>query len=402
MRTVIASRQMLARTMAAAVVLAGLTSPPAQCQSAAEITAAVNAAYGKYKGLKEGKNADYIPALAKVDPNLFGIAVVTADGKVYTAGDVTTEVSIQSISKVFTMALVMRQQGPDAILKTIGVDATGMRFNSIVSVEMSYKLGGGPEMNPLVNPGAITATSMVQGRNYKEIWGSILSTYGEYAGRPLKVLEDVYKSESATNQRNQAIGMLMYAYGYIKADPDQATDIYTRQCSVGVNATDLATMAATLAFGGTNPVTKKPVIKGEYVPEDPGSHGHGRFVRRFRQVALRHRAPRQERGRGRDHRRLAREVRHRGDLAAAGRRGQQCPGAAGHRGHFQRAGREPVRPGWPDPVAGGLGRPCRIIDVLPRSPALCSASSLRWWPPAPQGPRVRRAPAPGTATPTFI
>ena len=267
MRTVIASRQMLARTMAAAVVLAGLTSPPAQCQSAAEITAAVNAAYGKYKGLKEGKNADYIPALAKVDPNLFGIAVVTADGKVYTAGDVRTEVSIQSISKVFTMALVMRQQGPDAILKTIGVDATGMRFNSIVSVEMSYKLGGGPEMNPLVNPGAITATSMVQGRNYKEIWGSILSTYGEYAGRPLKVLEDVYKSESATNQRNQAIGMLMYAYGYIKADPDQATDIYTRQCSVGVNAKDLATMAGTLAFGGTNPVTKKPVIKGEYVPK---------------------------------------------------------------------------------------------------------------------------------------
>src|SRR5262249_48650844 len=95
---------------------------------------AVNAAYTKFKDLHEGKNADYIPALAKVDPNLFGIAVVTADGKVYTAGDQTTEVSIQSISKVYTMARVMQDQGPDAIFNTIGVDATGLRFNSIVSV----------------------------------------------------------------------------------------------------------------------------------------------------------------------------------------------------------------------------------------------------------------------------
>ena len=104
---------------------------------------------------KEGKNADYIPALAKVDPNLFGIAVVTADGKVYTAGDVKTEVSIQSISKVFTMAQVIQEQGLDAIEKRIGVDATGARFNSIIAVEgVKTVVGtGAPEMNPLVNPG---------------------------------------------------------------------------------------------------------------------------------------------------------------------------------------------------------------------------------------------------------
>ena len=231
-----------------------------------QITAAVNAAFAKYKGLKDGKNADYIPALAKVDPNLFGIAVVTAGGKVYTAGNVTSEVSIQSISKVFTMALVMNQQGPDAILKTIGADATGMRFNSIVSVEFTEKMLGGPEMNSLVNPGAIATTSMVQGKSADEIWSTISRFYSDFAGRPLKVLDDVYKSEAASNQRNQAIGMLMYAYGYIKANPNQATDIYTRQCSVGVNAKDLATMAATLAFGGTNPVTKKQVLKASNVP----------------------------------------------------------------------------------------------------------------------------------------
>jgi len=239
----------------------------AWAQTPAEITKAVNDAYAKYKTLKEGANADYIPALAKVDPNLFGIAVVTADGKVYTAGDVATEVSIQSISKVFTMAQVIQSQGPDAILNNTGVDATGMRFNSIVSVEMSYKMAGGPEMNPLVNPGAITATSMVQGATADEVWAKIIGVHNDCAGRDLKVLDDVYKSEAETNQRNQAIGMLMYAYGYIKANPLQAVDIYTKQCSIGVNATDLAMMGATLAFGGTNPVTKKKVFDAANVPK---------------------------------------------------------------------------------------------------------------------------------------
>jgi glutaminase len=226
----------------------------------------VNAALAKYKDLKEGKNADYIPVLARVNPDLFGIAVVGADGRVFTAGDVKTEVSIQSISKVFTMARVIQDQGPDAIEKTIGVDATGMKFNSIVAVEQAYKIGGGPEMNPLVNPGAITATSMVQGPTSEAVWRTILNTYNDFAGRPLTVLQDVYKSESDSNQRNQAIGMLMHAYGYIKQNPAQATDLYTRQCSVGVNAKDLAMMAATLAFGGRNPITGKQAISPENVP----------------------------------------------------------------------------------------------------------------------------------------
>jgi glutaminase len=231
-----------------------------------DVQSTVNAAFAKYQNLQEGKNADYIPALAKVDPRLFGIAIVTADGRVITAGDVTTEVSIQSISKVFTMARVIQDQGPDAIEKTIGVDATGMRFNSIISVELAKKVGGGPELNPLVNPGAITATSMVQGNTSDEVWAKIIGTYNDFAGRPLSVLQDVYKSESDTNQRNQAIGMLMRAYEYIKSDPAQATDLYTRQCSVGVNAKDLATMAATLAFGGRNPITGKQAISAANVP----------------------------------------------------------------------------------------------------------------------------------------
>jgi glutaminase len=229
----------------------------------AQIQGAMDAAYNKYKDIKEGANADYIPALAKVDPKIYGIALVTVDGKVYTKGDVKSEVSIQSISKVFTMAKVIEESGPDAIASNMGVDATGQVFNSIVAVEQ-YK---GAEMNAMVNPGAITATSMVKGASREEIWKKILDYYSDFAGRPLSVNEEVYKSESDTNQRNQAIGKLMYAYGHIKSDPDQATSIYTEQCSVSVNAKDLATMAATLANGGKNPVTGKQVLKTEYVPE---------------------------------------------------------------------------------------------------------------------------------------
>jgi glutaminase len=259
-------RRMWIAGVVASLAIAGWTLGAQQ--PASDPQTVVNNAYNQFKALKEGKNADYIPALAKVDPNLFGIALVTVDGKVYTAGDIKTEVSIQSISKVFTMAQVIQEQGLDAIEKRIGVDATGARFNSIIAVEgVRTVVGtGAPEMNPLVNPGAISATSMVTGANADVVWKKIIGTYNDFAGRPLNVLQDVYKSESDSNQRNQAIGALMLAYGYIKSNWPQAVDLYTRQCSVGVNVKDLANMAATLAAGGKNPVTGKLVVDPAKVP----------------------------------------------------------------------------------------------------------------------------------------
>ena len=258
-------------TVALATLTAAILAVPIAAQfqfSAGDIQKAVDGAYSQFRTLKEGKNADYIPALAKVDPALFGIALVTSDGKVYTAGDIKTEVSIQSISKVFTMAQVIQEQGLDAIAKRIGVDATGARFNSIIAIEgVRNVVGtGAPEMNALVNPGAISSTSMVTGGTADAVWQKIITIHNDFAGRQLRVLQDVYKSESDSNQRNQAIGALMYAYGYIKTDWHQAVDLYTRQCSIGVNARDLAVMAATLAFNGTNPVTKKPVVDAAKVP----------------------------------------------------------------------------------------------------------------------------------------
>jgi len=255
------------RTVVAIGAFSLLTSGiSAQAPSEQAINAALNSAYNKYKTLKEGKNADYIPALAKVDPEIYGIALVTTSGKVYTVGDVKSEVSIQSISKPFTLAKVIEEQGPEFIEKTIGVDATGMRFNSIVSVEYSQKALGGPEMNSLVNPGAIATTSMLKGGTRGEVWRNLLGFYSDFAGRPLTVDEEVFKSEAETNQRNQAIGALMYAYGYIKSNPGQATDIYTEQCAVSVNAKDLAMMAATLANGGKNPATGKQAMSAKNVP----------------------------------------------------------------------------------------------------------------------------------------
>src|SRR6476619_7035077 len=158
----------------AVAVAIGLTLS-VQAQSSPQ--AAVDAAFAKYKTLTEGKNADYIPALAKVDPNLFGIAVVMPDGKVYSAGDLKTEVSIQSISKVFTRAQVIEEQGAESVEKQIGVDATGARFNSIIAVEAVRTVtgAGAPEMNPLVNPGAISTTSMVRGATADEVSKKILT-----------------------------------------------------------------------------------------------------------------------------------------------------------------------------------------------------------------------------------
>jgi len=225
------------------------------------IQKALDEAYAKFKDLKEGKNADYIKELANVDPNIFGIALVTTDGQVYTKGDITSMVSIQSVSKVFTMAKIIEELGSQAVQDKIGVDATGMRFNSIVAVELQR----GKEINPLVNPGAIASSSLIAGSDSAAKWKSILKVHSDFAGRPLSLNWPVYVSEAGDNLRNQAIAHLLYAYNRMYFDPVQSTDIYTKQCAINVNAKDLATMAATLANGGFNPVTKKKIVSPETV-----------------------------------------------------------------------------------------------------------------------------------------
>ncbi|WP_456450199.1 glutaminase A [Hydrogenimonas sp.] len=230
--------------------------------SDAKIRQVVTEAYEKFKDDDSGKNADYIRALAKVDPKIFGIAVVTKEGKVFEAGDTKAEVSIQSISKVFTAALVMQEHGAKFLQKKIGANATGLPFNSIIAIE----LHGGSASNPFVNAGAIQSTSWVKAKDSKERWAKIKKNMDAFAGRTLPFNEEVYISEVSDNKRNQAIAKLLDAYGRMGSDPLEATTVYTKQCSVNISAHDLGVMGASLANHGVNPLTGKRVLEKAYVP----------------------------------------------------------------------------------------------------------------------------------------
>jgi len=225
------------------------------------VEAIVREAYEKFRSDTSGKNADYIPYLAQVDSRLFGVAVVTTDNQVFELGDVKYSFSIQSISKVYTLALAMEELGADKVFDRIGLEPTGRPFNSVLAVvDMPSHTG-----NALVNAGAIATTSLISGSNEDEKWNKILNFYSKVAGEKLLLIDEVYKSEAATNAGNKALAMLLAKYERIYADPFESVDIYTKQCSVGVNATQLARMGAVLANNGRNPATGEQVIKSEDV-----------------------------------------------------------------------------------------------------------------------------------------
>jgi glutaminase len=226
------------------------------------VRATVREAYEKFKGDTTGKNADYIPFLAKVPSNLFGIAGLTTDGQIFTVGDVDYAFSIQSISKVFTLALAMEELGADEVFRKIGCEPTGRPFNAVAAVEDLPARTG----NPFVNAGAIATTSLIKGASASAKWDKILAFYSRVAGSKLTLIDEVYKSEAATNAHNRGIAVLLESYERMYSDPLEATDVYTKQCSVGVTAKQLVMMGATLANHGKNPVTGEQVIKREHVP----------------------------------------------------------------------------------------------------------------------------------------
>jgi glutaminase len=232
--------------------------------SAEVLNRVIQEAYAKYKDVKDGATADYIPELAKVPSELFGLAIVTARGDVYTAGDVNYSFSIQSVSKPFTAALVMQEQGnANAIAEKIGVEPTGLPFNSILATQIQKPVS----VNPLVNSGAIASVSMVKAKDAQERFAKIMAFFQALAGEKLTVLEDVYKSEAATNQRNRAHAYILAASERIYSDPMEAVDVYTRQCSIGVTAKQLGVMGATLANGGVNPISGVRILETRYVPK---------------------------------------------------------------------------------------------------------------------------------------
>lgn len=231
--------------------------------TAADYQRVVDEAYATFKDVKDGANADYIPILATVPSEMFGVVIVTREGEIYSAGEMDYEFSIQSVSKPFTAALIMAEQGPKALREKIGVEPTGMAFNS----KMALELYESRSVNPLVNAGAIAAVSLVDADSEKERWNKVAGNINDYAGRKLSVLEEVYDSEYETAWSNRGIANLLYNYGRLYSDPEEALRVYTRQCSIGINTHDLGMMGATLANEGVNPKTGKRLINAEDVPE---------------------------------------------------------------------------------------------------------------------------------------
>jgi len=241
----------------------GFVASAAQAQTPEEFQAIVDEVHARYLPLQEGANADYIPILTETPSDLFGVVIVTRKGEVYAAGDIDYKFSIQSVSKPFTAALVMSQQGTEVIRDKIGVEPTGMAFNSKMAVEIYDERS----VNPLVNAGAIAAVSLVQADSEEERWNLVHQNLNDFAGAPLEVLDKVYESEYTTSFGNRAIANNLYNYGRLYSDPEEALRVYTLACSVGVTARDLGMMGATLANQGVNPVTSKQVMPARDVPE---------------------------------------------------------------------------------------------------------------------------------------
>jgi len=216
----------------------------------------VSEAYERFKTTTDGRNSEVYPALARVPSDLFGICVVGTNGSVYAIGDAEHEFSIMSVSKPFVFALVCQLLGPDQARDRLGVNSTGLPFNSLAGIERAPD----GRTNPMVNSGAIATTSLVPGATPDEKWRFIRDGLSAFAGRTLELNEEVYTSASETNFRNQSIARLLQSYSRIYLDPAEATDLYTKQCSLNVSAKDLAVMGATLADGGVNPITRKRVV----------------------------------------------------------------------------------------------------------------------------------------------
>jgi glutaminase len=250
------------RCLSPSCSLAGVTTSRGAIEVKSPIQEYLERLHARYAELRDGAVATYIPELAKANPEWFGICVATTDGHIYEVGDTQQHFTIQSISKPFTYGLALEDRGRDAVLTKIGVEPTGDAFNSI-----SLAPGTGCPLNPMINAGAIAATSLVAGHSPDDKLSRLLGVYSLYAGRPLSLDHAVYESEQATGHRNRAIGHMLRNFDILSEDPESALNLYFRQCSVSVDCRDLSIMAATLANSGVNPLTEERAVRSEFVED---------------------------------------------------------------------------------------------------------------------------------------
>lgn len=227
-----------------------------------KLNSAIQTAYSENKNLVGGANASYIPYLASVPSNLTGLAVVTVDGDIISVGDSDYRFALESISKVCTLALALEDIGPEEVHSKIGADPTGLPFNSVVALELHQ----GKPLSPLVNAGAMSSVSVIKAKSSDERWERILDMQRRLGGSGIGLSDEVNQSEQTTNFHNRAIAWLLYSAGTMYCDPMEACDVYTRQCSTLISTIELATIGATLAAKGVNPVTKEKVLTAKNVP----------------------------------------------------------------------------------------------------------------------------------------
>lgn len=215
----------------------------------------VREAHDRFASVRDGELSDVYPALCEADPHAFGVALVGTDGATWEAGEAHVEFTIMSVAKPFTFALAVDAVGLDAARESLGVNATGLPFNSIAAVEASSD----GRTNPMVNPGAIATVAMLPGDDAGARWEALRDGLSAFAGRALHLDGAVHASAAATNFGNRALGELLRSRGRLATEPDDAVDVYTRQSCLRVSAMDLAVMGATLADGGVNPITHERV-----------------------------------------------------------------------------------------------------------------------------------------------
>ncbi|HBO21753.1 MAG TPA: glutaminase [Providencia sp.] len=222
-----------------------------------KLQSAVDKAYQNFRHDNGGANADYIPFLAQIDSQLCALSIVTVQGDVITAGDAQYRFALESISKVCTLALALEDYDANTIQEKIGATPTGLPFNSVMALE----LHGEKPLSPLVNAGAMSAASIIKAQSIEERWQRILAIQQKLGSKDIYLSDELNQSEQTTNFHNRGIAWLLYSAGYLYCDTMEACDVYTRQCSTLVTTVELATMGATIASGGKNPLTQEQVLK---------------------------------------------------------------------------------------------------------------------------------------------
>ncbi len=219
------------------------------------ILAAVNELHHELGSMTEGEVATYIPELARVDPSLYGISVVTVGGEVLSVGDTGVQFTLQSLANPFVYGIALERVGQETVFQNVGVEPTGNPFHAIVLERETNR-----PLNPLVNSGAIAIAGMLPGTDPTDRLNRVLDDIGLYLGRRPDVDMQVFISEKTTADRNRSIAYLMRNFGRLSGSLNETLDLYFQTCSILVDCTQLATMAATLANGGVNPLTGELAI----------------------------------------------------------------------------------------------------------------------------------------------